>query len=165
MLSFRRATPNDLPRIVTIYNSAVPSHDITDDEMPITVDSRQEWLNHFNDRFPIWIVISDSTIIGWCSLGQFYPHQAYQFSAEISIYLASDTQERGYGKQILNFIDQQITDNLDIKTVIAYVYENNLPSQKLFQKCGYQQCGVLPQISIIDGELRTLKIFVKHFNL
>ena len=87
------------------------------------------------------------------------------FSAEISIYLASDTQGRGYGKQILNFIDQQITDNLDIKTVIAYVYENNLPSQKLFQKCGYQQCGVLPQISIIDGELRTLKIFVKHFNL
>ena len=119
MLSFRRATPNDLPRIVTIYNSAVPSHDITDDEMPITVDSRQEWLNHFNDRFPIWVVISDSTIIGWCSLGQFYPHQAYQFSAEISIYLASDTQGRGYGKQILNFIDQQITDNLDIKTVIA----------------------------------------------
>ena len=101
----------------------------------------------------------------WGGLGQFYPHQAYQFSAEISIYLASDTQERGYGKQILNFIDQQITDNLDIKTVIAYVYENNLPSQKLFQKCGYQQCGVLPQISIIDGELRTLKIFVKHFNL
>ena len=91
MLSFRRATPNDLPRIVTIYNSAVPSHDITDDEMSITVDSRQEWLNHFNDRFPIWVVISDSTIIGWCSLGQFYPHQAYQFSAEISIYLASDT--------------------------------------------------------------------------
>ena len=42
MLSFRRATPNDLSRIVAIYNSAVPSHDITDDEMPITVDSRQE---------------------------------------------------------------------------------------------------------------------------
>ena len=121
MLRFRRATPNDLPRIVTIYNSAVPSHDITDDEMPITIDSRQEWLNHFNDRFPIWVVISNSIIIGWCSLGQFYPHQAYQFSAEISIYLAPDTQGRGYGKQILKFIDQQITDNLDIKTVIAYV--------------------------------------------
>ena len=51
MLSFRRATPNDLSRIVAIYNSAVPSHDITDDEMPITVDSRQEWLNHFNPKF------------------------------------------------------------------------------------------------------------------
>lgn len=159
MLSLRRATTNDPPRIVAIYNSAVPSHDITDDEMPITIDSRKDWLNHF----PIWVVISDSIIIGWCSLGQFYPHQAYQFSAEISIYLAPGIQGRGYGKQILRFIDQQITDNLDIKTVIAYVYENNLPSQKLFQKCGYQQCGVLPQISIIDGKLRTLKIFVKHF--
>lgn len=165
MISFRLATPEDLPEIVAIYNSAVPSHDITDDEMPITVDSRHEWLNHFNERFPIWVIITGTRIIGWCSLGQFYPHRAYRLSAEISVYLAPDVQGHGYGKHILDFIDHQITANLDIKTVIAYVYENNLPSQKLFQKCGYRQCGTLPQISIIDGELRTLKIFVKHFNL
>ena len=163
MINFQRAVPSELPQIVEIYNSAVPSHDITDDEMPITVDSRQEWLNHFNDRFPIWVVKDESKIIGWCALGQFYPHRAYRFSAEISIYLAPDAQGHGYGQQILSFIDQQIKTTLDIKTVIAYVYENNLPSQKLFQKSGYQQCGSLPQISIINGELRTLKIFVKHF--
>lgn len=163
MIKFRRATPQDLSRIVAIYNSAVSSHDITDDEMPIPVDSRQGWLNHFNDHFPIWVVISDSTLVGWCALGQFYSHPAYRFSAEVSIYLAPIVQGRGYGKQILAFIDHQINENLDIKTVIAYVYENNLPSQKLFQKCGYHQCGSLPQISVINDQPRTLKIFVKHF--
>lgn len=163
MLHFRRAVHTDLPTIVTIYNAAVPSHDITDDEMPITMESRRGWLKNFNDRFPIWVVEADDQIIGWCALEQFYPHNSYRFSAEISIYLTQDAQGHGYGRQILEFIDQQVNDHLDIKTIIAYVYENNLPSQKLFQKCGYQQCGALPQISVINGQLRTLKIFAKHF--
>lgn len=163
MLSFRRALAEDLPIIVEIYNRAIPSHDITDDEIPITVDSRQDWLAHFSDRFPIWVIKNEQAIIGWCSLEQFYPHPAYRFSAEISIYLSPTAQGHGYGQQVLHFIDQEIKKNLEIKTVVAYVYENNLPSQKLFQKCGYQQCGTLPQISVIAGNFRSLKIFVKHF--
>lgn len=163
MISFHRAIPSNLPRIVEIYNAAVPSHDITDDEMPITVESRSEWLDHFNDHFPLWVVKEDNRIIGWCALEQFYPHDSYRFSAEISIYLANEAQGHGYGQQILNFIDHQIQEHLEIKTIIAYVYENNLPSQKLFEKCGYQQCGTLPQISVIAGKLRTLQIYAKHF--
>ncbi|MCI1974309.1 MAG: GNAT family N-acetyltransferase [Limosilactobacillus sp.] len=163
MLSYRRAKTNDLAEIIKIYNTAVPSHEITDDEIPITVESRRDWFNHFNDDFPIWVVEKSNTIIGWCALGQFYPHRAYRFSAEISVYLTPDTRGHGYGQQILNFINQQINDHLNIKTVIAYVYENNLPSQKIFERSGYQQCGCLPQISFIDGKLKTLNIFAKHF--
>lgn len=164
MINIRQATIDDLPQIVTIYNQAVPSHIVTDDSSPISIASRKKWFTQFDPTHPLWVAEENNHVCGWCALENFFAHPAYQFSAEIAIYLDKQWQQQGLGKRLLKYIDQQVESTLQLKTVVAYVYERNLPSQKLFTCCGYKQWGSLPQISQVAGEMRTLLIYGKHFN-
>lgn len=164
-MEFRRAQEKDLKRIVEIYNQAVPSHIVTDDDNPITVESRQQWMKDFDDTHPCWVVQDKQQIIGWCGLEYFYPHPAFDHTAEISIYVADQYQRRGVGSALLDYVNVNITKKLPIKTVISYIYERNIASQRLFQSHGYDKVGELPQISIVNHELRTIYVYCRHFNL
>lgn len=159
----RRATHDDLPAIVELFNQAIPLQ-VNDETAPIEVIDRQEWFDQFDDTHPIWVMTNDRQVIGWCALEKFYPHQAYYRSAEIAIYIHEGFQGRHLGRSMLQFLDQQIEAHLNLKTVIAYIYQENQASQHLFATAGYQKWGELPQISEINGQLRTLVIYGKHFH-
>ncbi|WP_251546563.1 GNAT family N-acetyltransferase [Limosilactobacillus caecicola] len=158
----RPATSTDLPAIVEIFNQAIPLM-VNDDTAPLEVTDRQTWFQQFDDTHPIWVIQTAEQIVGWCALERFYPHPAYYRSAEIAIYIDNHFQRQHLGKQLLSFVNKQVQHHLAIKTVIAYVYNENLASQRLFTSAGYQQWGRLPQISEINGQLRTLLIFGKNF--
>lgn len=160
----RIAKPQDLSAIVKIFNQAVFAGNINDETNPVSATDRQSWFTQFNSHFPLWVLLDQQEqIVGWVSLEPFYAHPAYSHSAEISIYLDQQHQGMCLGQQMLNFVDQQISRSLSIKTVIAYIYERNHASQRLFSKCGYQHCGSLPKISYLNKEFRSLEIYCKHF--
>lgn len=158
----RRATKEDLPSIIKIYNHAIPLM-VNDDTAPLEVNDREEWFQQFSDDHPLWVMTDQGQVIAWCALEEFYPHQAYHHSAEIAIYVHPDYQGQHLGSQLLQFADQQIKTSLKIKTVIAYIYAENLPSQKLFKKLGFSDWGELKHIAEINGQLRTLKIYGKNY--
>lgn len=161
---FRIAHREDLPTIIEIFNQSVVAGDINDETKPVSSDDRQAWFNQFDRRHPIWVVVDQwQQIIGWVSLEQFYDHPAYDHSAEISIYLDQKHQGQGIGQLMIEYVDQRIEQSLDLKTVIAYIYERNQASQHLFAKCGYEHCGTLPQIAYLNGEFRSLEIYCKHY--
>ena len=150
MISIQRASSADLPAIVAIYNQAVPSQIVTDDDSEVSVDSRSAWFEQFDNTHPLFVAKDNNHVCGWVALEHFLVHPTYHLSAELAIYIS--------------YVDRQITESLPLKTIVAYVYERNLASQRLFTKCGYEQWGSLPQIAEINHELRTLLIFGKHFN-
>lgn len=164
MITIQQATAANLPAIVAIYNQAVPTGIVTDDARPITVNSRQKWLKQFNQTHPLLVAKDNNKVCAWVALEQFINHPAYHLSAEIAIYIDQQHQHQGIGQQLLTYVDQQIVTHQSLRTVVAYVYERNQASQRLFTKCGYQQWGSLPQITKINGELRTLLIFGKNFD-
>lgn len=64
--TIRYATEADLPEIVSIYNSTIPSRNVTADLEPVTVESRMDWFaNHTPDKHPIWVAIKDEKLIAW----------------------------------------------------------------------------------------------------
>lgn len=162
-IKIRRAQPSDQQAIIAIFNEAVASGIATDESTPITVTERADWFAQFDARHPLWVVTVDETVRGWCALEHFYPHPAYADSAEIAIYVHRQAHRHGLGRMLLNFADQQIREHLHFKTVVAYIYAENLPSQGLFTSCGYEHWGQLPDISKVSGRYRELKIYGKNF--
>ncbi|MFP3710773.1 N-acetyltransferase, partial [Paraburkholderia sp. SIMBA_009] len=56
-LQYRDATLDDLPAIVAIYNSTVPSRQVTADLEPVSIDSRRAWFEaHGREKRPLWVV-------------------------------------------------------------------------------------------------------------
>jgi L-amino acid N-acyltransferase YncA len=61
----RDAGVADLPRIVAIYNEAIPGRLATADTEPVTVEVRREWFQaHTPGRHPIWVGEDRGSVVG-----------------------------------------------------------------------------------------------------
>lgn len=163
IVKIQRAQLADQQAIIDIFNEAVKAGIATDESTPVTVEQRRDWFTQFDRRHPLWVATIDGEVCGWCALEKFYPNHAYNDSVEIAIYIHKRAHRKGLGRALLNFVDQQIKDHLHFKTVIAYIYERNKPSQGLFTSCGYEKWGHLPNISKVAGEYRELEIYGKNY--
>ncbi len=153
---------DDLPAIVSIYNSTIPSHQVTADIEPVTVVSRLDWFNeHSADKRPIWVVEDNQQIFGWLSFSNFHARAAYAHTAEISIYLAPNARGQGLGPYLLA---QAIAfaPTLDIHTLVGLIFGHNTPSLKLFERFGFERWADMPRVATLDGVERDLVIVGKR---
>lgn len=101
-------------------------------------------------------------IIGWISLSDFYGRPAYDQTVEISIYIDETYQHRGIGQYAMDFVEKQLP-GLGIETVLAFIFDSNQASQRLFEKNGYCLWGLLPEVAQIDERLLGLAIWGKSY--
>jgi L-amino acid N-acyltransferase YncA len=158
-INYRNAKEVDLPNIVAIYNSTVASRMVTADTEEVSVASRQNWfVEHNANNRPLWIIESENNeAIGWVSFQSFYGRPAYDATAEISIYLDAEQRGKGLGKQVLAHCIEQAS-NLGIQTLLGYIFAHNEPSLKLFHQAGFAEWAHLPNIAVLDGIERSVKI-------
>jgi phosphinothricin acetyltransferase len=157
-LTYRHATLEDLERIVAIYNTTIAGRMVTADTEPVTVESRHNWFYaHDEHRRPLWMIYDGAENIGWMSFQSFYGRPAYNGSVELSIYLDERFRGKGYGREILRYaID--VSPQYGIDTLMGFIFAHNIPSLKLFEQTGFKEWAHLPDIAVLDGERRSLKI-------
>jgi L-amino acid N-acyltransferase YncA len=162
-LKYRNATLYDLPAIVDIYNSTIPSGIVTADTEPVTVESREQWFyEHDPDMWPLWVVEDDTgQMVGWVSFQTFYGRPAYRATAEISIYLSTTYRGKGLGKEVLQYCIDTAPQH-GIKTLLGYILSRNQASLELFRKMGFEEWGNLPNIAMINSKEQGLKILGKR---
>ncbi len=162
VMFIREALEQDLPDIVSIYNSTIAGRMATADTDPVTVESRLPWFReHTAEYRPLWVLIADGHIAGWLSFQSFYGRPAYHGTVEVSIYVSTESLGKGVGSELLRFaIDQ--CPSLDITRLVGFIFAHNKPSIKLFQKFGFEQWGYLPGVADLDGIERDLVILGKR---
>ncbi|WP_413670562.1 N-acetyltransferase family protein [Mucilaginibacter sp. Mucisp86] len=161
-INFRDAAEADLDKIVEIYNSTVASRMSTADTEPVSVESRKKWFDEHNHTRPLWIAEeNDNNVVGWVSFQSFYGRPAYNATVEISIYIDANHRGKGLGKKMLEY-SIATAPTLQIKTLIGFIFAHNDPSLKLFKSFGFEEWGNLPDIAVLDGEERGLKILGKR---
>ncbi|MDR0269790.1 N-acetyltransferase family protein [Paenibacillus sp.] len=155
------AQPGDLPAIVAIYNSTVAGRKVTADLEPVTVESRQRWLDeHNNHHRPLWVMKSDGETVAWLSFQSFYGRAAYNATAEISIYVSETCRGKGVGGVLLEKAFE-VCPRLGIKRLVGFVFGHNDPSLKLLRRYSFEDWGFLPGVAELDGIERDLVIVGK----
>ena len=156
-MDIRHAKEADLAAVVNIYNQSIPSRMATADTQPVTVESKLKWYRERPKSRPLWIATEKEKILGWLSFQNFYGRPAYLNTAEISIYVATKYHHRGVGSKLL---EQAIAfcPQLELTTLLSFVFAHNHPSIDLFTKYSFTQWGYLPDIAILDGHKRSLMI-------
>src|SRR5687768_3509343 len=103
-LTYTDATLDDLPLIVSIYNTTIEGRMVTADTEMVSVESRLAWFaEHIPDKRPLWMVHQEQQVVGWVSFQDFYGRPAYAATAEISIYLHPQYRGQGLGKAVLDY--------------------------------------------------------------
>lgn len=160
--TIRDAVIDDLPAIVAIYNSTIPSRVVTADLEPVTVASREPWFyQHTPDFRPLWVAESNGSMIGWLSFQSFYGRPAYNATAELSIYVTEAMRGQGLGKYLLQEA-MNACPRLGLKTLLGFVFGHNEPSLRLFQSFGFEEWALMPSIAELDGVERDLVIVGKR---
>jgi len=160
--SYRLARFEDLPAIVSIYNSTVPSRQVTADTEPVSVESRHAWFaEHTPDKRPLWVAEENGEIIGWLSYSNFYGRPAYSGTAELSIYLREDARGKGLGRF---FLQEAIAfaPKIKVHTLLGFIFGHNTPSLKLFEAFGFERWANMPRVATLDGIERDLVILGKR---
>ncbi len=162
-LKYRNALQEDLTKIVEIYNSTIASKMVTADTEPVSIVSRQKWFDEHNpSKRPLWVIENPSDqIIGWVSFQSFYGRPAYDATVEISIYLNTDERSKGLGKEILKYSIEN-APKFGVKTLLGFIFAHNEPSLKLFEHFGFEDWATLPNVAVLDGKERSLKILGKR---
>ena len=154
----RTAIRSDLPQIVEIYNSTIPSRIVTADTEPVSVESRVQWFEeHTPNRRPLWVVEDAGRIAAWLSFSAFYGRPAYAKTAEVSVYVHEAFRKRGFGSQLLaQALAHAPTFGVD--TLLGFIFGHNELSLALFRRFGFRPWGELPKVALLDGVERDLII-------
>ena len=157
-MRIRDAIEADLPAIVSIYNSTIPTRLSTADTTPVSVESRLPWFHeHTPTNRPLWVLEIDGAIAGWFSFQSFYGRPAYHATAEVSVYTSATHRRLGIGRQLLAEGIRRAPD-LGLHTLVGFIFGHNTPSLGLFESFRFRRWGVLPRVAELDGIERDLVI-------
>ena len=157
-MDVRDALEADLPAIVAIYNSTIPSRMVTADTEPVSVESRARWFEeHVPERRPLWVVEDHGRVAAWLSFSNFYGRPAYAKTAELSLYVDPQFRRRGLGSYLLQ---QAIAHapRIRVDTLLGFIFGHNTPSLAHFERHGFARWGELPKVAALDGVERDLVI-------
>jgi phosphinothricin acetyltransferase len=158
-LCIRYATEADLAAIVDIYNQSIPAGWSTADTNPILVADRVEWFRKFDPaRRPIWVAEVDGVVVAAVYLSSFYGGRpAYNATAEVSVYVATAYHRRGIGRRLKQWVIEQCP-RLGITTLLSMHFDHNEATRRINESLGFEQCGHLKEIAVVQGQARGLVI-------
>lgn len=155
MIAIRDAVLADAPRLVGIYDYYVKNTAITFEYVTPTVEEFQERMRKTMRRYPYLVILKDNVIEGYAYAGAFVGRAAYDWSCELSVYLAHDAQKCGMGRMIYEALEGALQSMgiLNLYACIGYPVQEDeyltansaqfhahLGFQKVgeFHRCGYK---------------------------
>ncbi|MEM9587848.1 MAG: N-acetyltransferase family protein [Planctomycetota bacterium] len=141
----RLATTNDAASISQIYNHYVLRSTCTYQIQPESLDDRIRWLSDHGERFPATVFDLDGRVVGWGSLSKWNAREAYDRTAEVSIYVHHDYHRRRIGSRLLeDLIDRG--KRIGHRVLIGGACTTQVASIRLQESLGFQQVGTFRQV-------------------
>ena len=139
----RVAVEADVPAILAVYAPYILTTTYTFEyDVPCLRSFTQRFLT-VTEQFP-WLVWEEQgKILGYAYGSAPYERAAYQWSGELSIYLAPDAQRRGIGKKLYTAAEK-ILWLQGYRMIYAIITEENKGSLAFHQRLGYQTRAVFP---------------------
>jgi L-amino acid N-acyltransferase YncA len=160
----RLAIETDLPEILEIYNEIILHTTAVYQYEPHTLQMRKEWfVTRQQQGFPVFVAEDNNAIVGFSTIGTFRQWQAYKYSVENSVYVASAHRGKGIGKLLLKpLIDSAI--ELEMHTIIAGIDATNDVSLRLHKNFGFEEVAKFKQVGYKFGkwlDLTFLQLILK----
>jgi len=130
----------DLPEVTAIYNYYITNSTATFHTNPLSIPDMKEIVWFDNPRYRSFVIKESNIIIGYIILAQHHPRQAYQNTAEVSIYLNHSYTGKGIGSMGLKCIEDYARTQ-GFHVLVATICGENQNSIHLMEKNGYEKCA------------------------
>ncbi|NMB78956.1 MAG: N-acetyltransferase [Methanomicrobiales archaeon] len=145
MVEFVPVTRNDIGTILAIYNYYIENSTATFHSIPLTAEDMEEFLFISHPKYPSFMIVEENGQVGYCFLTQYKKRQAYDRSAELSIYLQPGFTRKGIGSAALRHLEAAAKAS-GIRMLVGTICGENHASIQLMEKGGYSRCALLKNI-------------------
>lgn len=149
----RGAKIQDLNRLLEIYNYEVLNGTATFDIHPQNVLQREEWFNAHNvPHRPLIVAEEDGNAVGYVTLSPYRDKDAYEGTAELSLYVDKNYRRRGIASALMDAVLKYARDDEALHTVISVITADNTVSIDFHKKYGFRYAGTVRNIGVKFGQ-------------
>ncbi|PCJ27189.1 MAG: GNAT family N-acetyltransferase [Flavobacteriales bacterium] len=160
-IEFNPITKKNISNALGIYNWYVLNSTATFHLEEIPQEELERMVSLGHSKYQSFVIEYDNVICGFCYLSQFRYKEAYDQSAEITLYLKQEMAGKGIGKTTLIYLEKVAKDN-GINNLVAVITEGNNSSIALFEKVGYFKVGHLKNIGKKFGKVLDVVSYQKE---
>lgn len=114
-------------------------------------------------KYKSFLIDYEGKTCGYCYISQYKKRQAYDRTAEITIYLKPEYSGKGIGKETLKLIET-VAKNSQVNVLIGIITGENQASIELFEKCGYEKCAHFKKVGEKFNRLLDVVAYQKIIN-
>ena len=152
---FKEYEECDLPKLFEIYSYYIENSTATFAIEPITPDQMKKILEPLSQRYKTFVILCNDEICGYALFTRFKAREAYDISAEVTIYLKQGFTGRNIGSTALALLEKE-AKLAQIHTLVANITSENQASLRLFEKNGYQKCAHFKEVGKKFGRILDL---------
>ena len=149
-ISIRLARSEDAVAIASIYNQGIRGRVATLETEERTPTERAAWLAARDERHPVYVALSDETVVAWGALNPFSPRAAYRWVADFSVYVDRAYRGHGVGGKLLDHLIAEAT-RLGYHKLVLAAFPFNESGMRLYQSRGFHTIGIYHEQGQLDG--------------
>jgi L-amino acid N-acyltransferase YncA len=161
MVDFSPVTNADLAAILAIYTHYILNSTATFHSECLSKEDLGEFLFVAHPKYPSYLIRDHDDVIGYCFLTQYKKRQAYDRSAELSIYLKPEFTGKGTGLVALNHLEAT-AKSTGIHVLVGTICGENLASIRLMEKAGFSRSAHLKNIGEKFGKILDVVVYQKE---
>lgn len=147
---FEEIQEKHLPKIRDIYDYYVLNTTISFHTEALTINEIRANVMNQNAKYKSYVIVEEESIKGYILITQHKNKQAYDDTAEVTIYLDPNHLGEGIGSVAIPFLEEA-GRNHGFHVLIATICTENERSIRLFERHGYIKCAHFKEIGFKFG--------------
>jgi L-amino acid N-acyltransferase YncA len=139
-IQFEELKEVDLPEVKEIYDWYIKNTTATFHTEPITTEQLKEFIYIHHPLYRSYLIYANNKIAGYCFITNYKKRQAYDRTAELTIYLSPGSRNKGIGKMALMHLEKMAAE-AGLRNLLGVISGDNQNSIALFEKAGYTKCA------------------------
>lgn len=154
---------SDFHLIKEIYDYYILNSTATFHTDLISIEELKSVILTTDPKYKSFLIEYEGETCGYCYISQYKKRQAYDRTAEITIYLKPEYSRKGIGKETLKLLES-VAKNNAISVLIGIITGENQASIGLFEKCGYEKCAHFKKVGEKYDRLLDVVAYQKIIN-
>ncbi|TYP75587.1 GNAT family N-acetyltransferase [Paenibacillus methanolicus] len=133
-----------------IYNYYVANTTISFHTAEVTLDEMRVNVCNPNPRYKTYVIEVEGEMAGYALFTQHKNKQAYDVTAEVTVYLAPEQAGNRLGPSAVAFLEEEAR-KIGFHTLVATICTENERSIRLFERLGYEKCAHFKEVGFKFG--------------
>jgi phosphinothricin acetyltransferase len=152
-----------LDQVLQIYTHYVLNTTATFHSRLLTREEMREIVFFSSEKYKTFVICEEEEICGYVLITQHKKREAYDGTAEVTVYLKPDFIGKGIGSMAIKHVEDYAKKH-QLHVLVATICGENEESIRLFEKNGYIKCAHYKEVGQKFGQLLDVVAYQKKIN-